>query len=141
MGAPPNVLVIEDNDGDVTLLQTAFAQTWPGVRMHVVANAERALAFIQRMQIDPTHPQVSLVLIDLNLPGSSGKVVLERLRTGAQARQVPAVVFSSSCRERDIEDCYQLGATMYVVKPSHWSGYEDLASSFAKLAALSGCCS
>lgn len=140
MNSPPNVLVIEDNEGDVTLLQAAFAQTWPGVRMHVVTSAERALAFLQRMQTDPLHPQVQLLLIDLNLPGSSGKLVLERLRAGLLGRQIPAVVFSSSCRERDIEDCYELGASLYVVKPSHWSGYEALASSFAKLAALSGCC-
>ena len=137
MATPPNVLFIEDNPGDVTLLSSAFDQCWPGVSLHTVPSVEKALLFMGRDGEWSDAPSVNLVLLDLNLPGGSGKVLLERLGT---SRRVPVVVFSSSCRQQEIEECYRLGASLYVVKPNHWNGYVDLAASFAKLAALSGSC-
>jgi two-component system response regulator len=135
----PHVLFIEDNDGDVTLMQAAFAECWPGVRLHRVASVARALRFLRREGEDAQAPEPSLLLLDLNLPGETGKALLEALRhNGPDQRRMPIIVFSSSCRPQDIEHCYKLGATLYVVKPNHWSGYVDLAASFAKVAALSG---
>ncbi len=139
MATPPNVLFIEDNPGDVTLLSSAFEQCWPGVNLHTVSTVDKALKFMDRDGEWSDAPGVNLVLLDLNLSGGSGKTLLERL---GPTRRVPVVVFSSSCRQHEIEECYRLGASLYVVKPNHWNGYVDLAASFAKLAALSGsgCC-
>jgi CheY-like chemotaxis protein len=135
MSTAPHVLFVEDNEGDITLLRTAFDQCWPGVTLHTVSTAAEACAFIDGR--GTCSPDPSLILLDLNLPGGSGMAVLERLGT---CRRAPVVVFSSSCRQHEIDACYRLGASLYVVKPNHWNGYVDLAASFAKLAALSSCC-
>ncbi|MBA2482145.1 MAG: response regulator [Planctomycetes bacterium] len=135
MSSPPNVLFVEDNAGDITLLKSAFDQCWPGVCLHTVSTADKAAAFIDGQ--GTVTPDLNLILLDLNLPGISGKTVLERMGT---SRRAPVVVFSSSCRQQEIDECYRLGASLYVVKPNHWNGYIDLAASFAKLAALSPCC-
>ena len=134
----PDVLFVEDNEGDVALLRTAFDEVWPGVTLHTVTSADQAVAFIHRQGRFTDAPTLSLVLLDLNLPAASGHTVLERVSESIKRLRLPVVVFSSSCRPSEIEQCYRLGASLFVVKPNHWNGYVDLAASFAKLAALSG---
>jgi CheY-like chemotaxis protein len=132
----PHILFIEDNPGDVTLMQEAFAQCWPGVHMHSVGSVAEGIRLLSGNS--EGMPAPSMVLLDLNLPAEPGISLLEKMGAELSERRVPVVVFSSSSRQADIERSYRLGASLYVVKPNHWNGYADLASSFAKVAALSG---
>ena len=67
----------------------------------------------------------ALVLLDFNLPGTDGRTVLGKLKQDAKLHSIPVIIFSTSSNERDIEDCYQLGANIYLTKPIEYAALEE----------------
>jgi CheY-like chemotaxis protein len=114
---PLQVLIVEDNPGDARLTQEALSSGTPPKRLHLIGDGEAALAFVRR-QGDFTHaPRPDLILLDLNLPRCGGRDVLAALKADPALRSIPVVVLSTSDAERDVHDCYDLGANCYLVKP------------------------
>lgn len=67
----------------------------------------------------------AIVLLDLNLPGTDGRAVLETMKTDPRLHSIPVIIFSSSANSRDVEDCYRLGANSYLTKPIEYAALES----------------
>jgi CheY-like chemotaxis protein len=131
-----NILFVEDNPQDVQLLETAFEPYRGRLDFRSVPNVISALDFLAKRGRYTAMPTPDLILLDLNLPVASGHRLLGDIENDPAWKQIPVIVLSSSNRKEDIELAYRLGAMLYVVKPSHWDRYTDLASSFARLAGV-----
>ena len=110
------ILLVEDNPGDVELISDTFASCATPSHLTVASTGERALEFLADRE--PSSPPVDLVVLDLNLPGISGHDVLIALRANPGVGNVPVVVFSSSTRREDITASYAEHANSYVTKPT-----------------------
>jgi len=111
------ILLVEDDPGDVLLTSEAFAQHDQGVRLHVVSDGEEAMRFLRRTGDFADVSRPALVLLDLNLPRRSGLEVLADLKTDPDLRTIPVVVLTTSQAEQDILRSYQLHANAFIVKP------------------------
>ncbi len=120
MDAGGSILVVEDSDEDFEAMRRAFRKaemTWP-VRRCV--DGDDALAYLQRKGIyaeAERAPRPSLIVLDLNLPGTDGREVLEQIKGDDATRTTPVVVLTTSSSPRDIDACYRSGASSYVIKP------------------------
>jgi chemotaxis family two-component system response regulator Rcp1 len=114
---PIEILLVEDNPGDVRLTREGLEAAKLSNNLAVVNDGLSALEFLRRegAYADATRPD--LVLLDLNLPGFSGLDVLGELKADPALRSVPVVVLSSSEAENDIAKSYDLHANCYVTKP------------------------
>ncbi|MCW5982101.1 MAG: response regulator [Bryobacteraceae bacterium] len=117
-GRPFNVLLVEDNPGDVRLVMEALREGRAPKRVHVAADGVEALDYLfgRREQALP-----DLILLDLNLPRKSGHEVLAAIRSDESLRRTPVVIFTSSAADQDVRAAYELFANCYVVKPGGFS--------------------
>lgn len=112
------VLLVEDNAGDVRLVEEAFREGRMTHRLDVVGDGEAALAYLRRAEAYAAAPRPDLILLDLNVPRKNGHEVLREVKGDPNLRRIPVVVFSSSDAERDIARCYDLHANCCVRKPA-----------------------
>jgi two-component system response regulator len=111
------LLLVEDNPGDARLTAKALATAgWSG-RLVVIGDGREALDFLHRRPPHADAPRPALVLLDLNLPGVSGRDVLDEVRATPALTQLPVLVLSTSEDRRDVEDAYARRANAYVAKP------------------------
>ena len=111
------ILLVEDNPGDVRLTQEAARETKVLSNMHVVNNGMDAMAFLKRSGRFGSVPRPDLVLLDLNMPGMDGREVLKQIKSDDNFRRIPVVIITSSQAEEDILRAYDLQASCYVTKP------------------------
>jgi CheY-like chemotaxis protein len=115
---PIEVLLVEDDPGDVQLTKEAFEEHKVRNRLTVVSDGEDALAYLRR---DPTvYPDAvrpDLILLDLNLPRVDGREVLSEIKGDPELRSIPVVVLTTSQADEDIVRSYSLHANAYVTKP------------------------
>jgi CheY-like chemotaxis protein len=111
------VLLVEDDPGDVLLTSEAFAHHHLDVQLHVVGDGEEATRFLRRTGDFAGAPRPALILLDLNLPRRSGLEVLADLKADPDLRTIPVVVLTTSQAQQDILCSYQLHTNAYVVKP------------------------
>ena len=116
-GRAVEILLVEDNPGDVRLTQEAFndAKVWN--HLHVVGDGEEALAFLHNEGQYTSAPHPDLILLDLNLPKKDGREVLEQVKNDPLTKRIPVVVLTTSKEERDIVETYNLHANCYITKP------------------------
>jgi chemotaxis family two-component system response regulator Rcp1 len=114
---PFEVLLVEDNPGDVLLTQEALADAKLHVALSVVADGVEALDFLGRRGAYENAPRPDLILLDLNLPRKDGREVLEEIKTDPALCRIPVVVLTTSQAEQDIVRTYTLHANAYVTKP------------------------
>jgi CheY-like chemotaxis protein len=119
-----DVLLVEDNDGDVILVQEALQAANAHVQLHVVTDGVSALDFVRRQ-----NPRPHLILLDLNLPQKPGREVLNELKSDLDSRAIPIVVFTSSGALKDVHSAYS-HASGYIQKPP------DVDEFFAAIAGL-----
>ena len=112
-----DVLLVEDDPGDVLLIEEAFADNKVRNRLHTVADGVDAIAFLRREGEYADAPRPDLVLLDLNLPRKDGREVLEEIKTDEALQQIPVVVLTTSKAEEDVLRSYKLHANAYVTKP------------------------
>jgi CheY-like chemotaxis protein len=118
----PRVLIVEDNPGDVFLLEECLRELDRAVDVLVAKNVDEGIALLER----DTGSPLCLALIDLHMPKRDGKALLAFIRDQPRLTRIPAVVLSSSRRPADREECVQLGAREVLAKPSDWEGYRAL---------------
>jgi CheY-like chemotaxis protein len=116
-GQPIEVLLVEDDPGDVLLVQEAFADNKLLNNIHVVNDGEQALAYLRREGEHADAPRPDLVLLDLNLPRKDGREVLRDVKGDPALRSIPVVVLTTSESEEDVLRSYDLHANAYVTKP------------------------
>jgi two-component system, chemotaxis family, response regulator Rcp1 len=111
------ILLVEDNPGDVDLTTELFAASKITNRISVVADGVEAMAFLRREGKYANAPAPDLMLLDLNLPRMDGRAVLEQIKNDPQLRTLPVVILTSSEAESDIARSYNLHANCYCTKP------------------------
>jgi CheY-like chemotaxis protein len=116
-GQPIEVLLVEDDPGDVLLIKEAFEFNKVFNNLHCVSDGEQALAFLRREGEYADAPRPDLVLLDLNLPRKDGREVLADVKADEALRTIPVVVLTTSEAEEDVLRSYQLHANAYVTKP------------------------
>jgi len=114
---PIEVLLVEDDPGDVLMTREAFAHYKVTNRLNVVSDGEEALAYLRRQGRFGDAVRPDLVLLDLNLPRRDGREVLAEIKNDKDLHQIPVVVLTTSSAEEDILRSYQLHANAYVTKP------------------------
>ncbi|GIJ26325.1 two-component system response regulator [Micromonospora qiuiae] len=115
--SPIEVLLVEDDPGDVLMTREAFEEHKLRNRLNVVSDGTEALAYLRRegQYADAVLPD--LILLDLNLPRRDGREVLEEIKKDEQLCRIPVVVLTTSEADEDILRSYQLHANAYVTKP------------------------
>ncbi|MFI6788589.1 response regulator [Nonomuraea sp. NPDC050383] len=116
-GRPIEVLLVEDDQGDILLTREAFEYNKVSNRLHVVNDGEQAMAFLRREEGYQDVPRPDLVLLDLNLPRMDGMEVLREVKADPDLRTIPVVILTTSEAEEDILQGYRLHANAYVSKP------------------------
>jgi two-component system response regulator len=117
---PSVILLVEDDPGDQELTRRALQDGEIAHELYVVEDGEAALDYLfgRGRYANPSDcPVPDLILLDLNLPKVTGKQVLEQIHNDAKLRHIPVVVLTTSQLERDIQQCYDSGASSYIVKP------------------------
>jgi len=112
-----DVLLVEDDPGDVVLIKEAFEFNKVHNALHVVSDGVQALDFLYRRNGHEGAPRPDLVLLDLNLPRKDGREVLEEVKADKDLRTIPVVVLTTSEADEDILRSYDLHANAYVTKP------------------------
>lgn len=114
---PIEILLVEDNPGDVDLAKNALESSKIDNNLHAVVNGEEAMDFLRRKGIYADAPRPDLVLLDLNLPRKDGREVLAEIKSDDNLKQIPVVILTSSRDEEDILKSYNLHANCYITKP------------------------
>lgn len=116
-GVPIEVLLVEDDPGDVLMTREAFEEHKVRNNLSVVSDGADALAFVRREGEFSDAPRPDLILLDLNLPKRDGREVLSEIKNDPDLREIPIVVLTTSSAEADILSSYRLHANAYVTKP------------------------
>ena len=111
------ILLVEDNPGDVRLTREALKEGKVLNNLSVAVDGEEALAFLRRQTIYAEAPRPDLILLDLNLPRKDGRQVLAEIKADEQLKRIPVVILASSSAEEDILRTYDLHANCYITKP------------------------
>ncbi|RAY14442.1 response regulator [Actinomadura craniellae] len=115
--SPIEVLLVEDDPGDVLLTREAFTDYKVKNNLTVVSDGEEAMAYLRRDEPYAEADRPDLVLLDLNLPRKDGREVLGEIKADPELRSIPVVVLTTSEAEEDILRSYELHANAYVAKP------------------------
>jgi two-component system response regulator len=114
---PIDILLVEDNPGDVDLTKEALEGAKVCNRLHVAEDGEQALDFLFRKGQYADAPRPDLILLDLNLPKRDGREVLEEIRADADLTEIPVVILTTSQADEDVGHAYRLHANCYIAKP------------------------
>lgn len=114
---PADILLVEDNLGDIRLTQEAFKKGQTGNRLHVVEDGVEALNFLYRRGNYEDAPRPEIILLDLNLPRKNGDEVLEEINDDPELSTIPVIVMTSSKAAEDVVISYKQQANAYLTKP------------------------
>lgn len=114
---PAEILLVEDNPGDVRLTVEALREAGLSHNLSVAANGVEALAFLRRHGQNAAAARPDIILLDLNLPKKDGREVLAEVKADRSFRRIPVVVLTTSDAEHDVSQCYDLHANCYITKP------------------------
>jgi chemotaxis family two-component system response regulator Rcp1 len=123
------VLLVEDNPGDVRLCKEALKEGLIPNRLSVVHDGDAAVAFLRREGKYADAPRPDIILLDFNLPKMDGGEVLEVIKADPHLRAIPVVVLTTSQAARDIQRAYDLHANCYITKPLDLDRFMDVVKS------------
>jgi two-component system, chemotaxis family, response regulator Rcp1 len=118
MSQPPEILMVDDNPADVTLVRESLGETVYQSHLHATADANQTFEYLKRRGRYRATVRPDLVILDLNLPERNGHKVLSLLKSDPELRRIPVVAFSSSKFAPDIARSYEAGVNCYVTKPA-----------------------
>ncbi|WP_427163026.1 response regulator [Aliinostoc sp. HNIBRCY26] len=126
---PIQVLLVEDNPGDVELTRIALEDSKISVNLNVVEDGVEAMAFLRKQDKYADAPHPDIVLLDLNLPKKDGREVLAEIKTDDNFKRIPVVVLTTSQAEEDILRAYNLAANCYIAKPVDFDQFVRIVQS------------
>jgi CheY-like chemotaxis protein len=129
MSYPIDILLVEDNPGDVRLTIEALKEDKLQSNLHVVKDGIQAMAFLHQEEGYDDAPRPDLILLDLNLPKKDGREVLEEIKADENLRRIPVVILTSSQAEEDILKTYNLHANCYITKPVNLEQFTKVVKS------------
>lgn len=121
-----NILLIEDNPGDVRLTQEAFKEGRMAVHLDVVMDGVEAIKFLNQQEGYADSVIPDLILLDLNLPKMDGREVLEEIKSDSRLKRIPVVVLTTSNAEQDVLKSYNLHVNCYINKPVDFDKFFDI---------------
>ncbi len=122
------ILLVEDNPGDVLLTKEAFSEGRMKNNITVASDGEQAMEILRKEGIYSDAVVPDIILLDLNLPKKDGREVLAEIKGDDELRRIPTLILSSSMAERDIKDTYDLHANSYMVKPHDLDIFADVVN-------------
>lgn len=114
---PAEILLVEDNPGDVRLVQEALRESKIINQVYAVSDGQEALAFLRKQGCYANATRPDMILLDLNLPRKDGREVLSEIKADPDLRRIPVVIVTSSKAEEDILRSYNHHANCYITKP------------------------
>jgi two-component system response regulator len=129
MGRVLDILMIEDNYGDVLLTKQAFKTIESNVNIEVVRDGEIALSRLNLLGEFAGKKLPDLIFLDWNIPKKDGRELLADIKADERLRRIPVVIMTSSAAERDIIDAYSLHANSYIIKPMDLKQFISVARS------------
>lgn len=112
-----DILLVEDDPGDVELTKEGLLAAKMLVNLHVAEDGEKALKFLRKQAPYTEAPRPDIILLDLNMPKKNGHETLREIKADVSLRSIPVVILTTSDAETDIVSCYDLGANCYITKP------------------------
>jgi chemotaxis family two-component system response regulator Rcp1 len=123
---PIQILLVEDNAGDVRLMREVLLGVNNSIHLLVASDGVEAMAFLNRERQYVRAPRPDLILLDLNLPRMDGREVLTRIKADPKLKTIPVIVLTTSNFEADILQSYELHASCYICKPRQLGEFEML---------------
>lgn len=127
---PVQVLLVEDNEGDVRLIREVLKDGKVALTLHTVQDGEEAMGFLFRKGRYERACRPDIVLLDLNLPGKDGREVLREMKDDPDLRRIPVVVLTTSSADEDVLKAYNLHANAYLTKPVKLGDFVAIMKSF-----------
>ena len=137
---PVEILLVEDNPGDIRLIQEAFKESGFASHLHIARDGDQALAFLRQQGEYSGSPRPAFIILDLNLPRKDGREVLAEIKSEKGLRQIPVVILSTSTSTEDVMRAYDLHANCYVPKPLDIDHLVQLGRSLERIHRLSTEC-
>lgn len=128
-GRPIEILLVEDNPGDVRLTIEALAGAKVRNRLQIAKDGDEALAILRKEGKHQDAATPDLILLDLNLPRKDGREVLREIKSEPRLSNIPIVVLTTSKEEQDILASYELHANCYITKPVELDKFLDVVKS------------
>jgi chemotaxis family two-component system response regulator Rcp1 len=128
-GKPVEILLVEDNPGDVRLTKEALKEGKVLNKLHVTRDGVEAMEFLRQKGKYAKTPRPVLVLLDLNLPKKDGREVLAEIKADKDLKRIPVVILTVSQAEEDILRSYNLSANCYIIKPVDWEQFIKVVKS------------
>lgn len=125
---PAEILLIDDNGGDVILTRKAFCGGKVANTITSASTGEEALAILEERGGNTQPPFPDLILMDLNLPCMHGTEILHAIKSDKKLRHIPVVILTSSRAEEDVAKTYEMHANSYVVKPLDLEKFKEIAA-------------
>jgi len=123
VGGDLNILLVEDNPGDVRLTEEALREGRIANRVWVARDGEEAMDFLHQRGDHAHSPRPDLVLLDLNLPRKDGREVLAEIKSDPELHRTPVIVLTTSNADRDVLLSYDLHANCYIKKPIEYEEF------------------
>ncbi len=129
MARTADILLVEDNPGDIQLTRLALLESGIDHNLHAVQSGDDAIAYLRREPPYADAPRPDLILLDLNMPGRPGHAVLKELKADPALKSIPVVILTTSGAPQDIDRAYANHANSYITKPM---GFEQFREEVAK---------
>lgn len=129
IGSPIEILLVEDNPGDIRLTQEVLKEGKVQNQLSIVENGVQALSFLKKENGYKDAPTPDLILLDLNMPKKDGREVLLDIKKDKDLKKIPVVVLTTSQAEEDILKVYDLNANCYISKPVDLGQFIDVVKS------------
>ena len=124
-----DILLVEDNEGDIRLTKEALADSKINNKMYVVTDGEQAMDFLRKKGKYKDAVRPDLILLDLNLPKKDGRQVLSEIKQDDDLKRIPVVILTTSDAEKDIVQSYNLYANCYIRKPVDFNQFTQVVES------------
>jgi CheY-like chemotaxis protein len=129
VGKPIEILLIEDNEGDVGLIEEVFEEAKIRNNLHVAEDGEEAVLYLHAEGKFLGSPRPDIILLDLNLPRKDGREVLKEIKEDNDFKNIPVVILTTSNAEKDILKAYDLHANAYITKPLDFNQFIKVVES------------
>jgi CheY-like chemotaxis protein len=122
------ILLVEDNEGDIELTKLAFKNAKFRNNLSVAEDGDKALDILFKRNGYEDFISPDIILLDLNLPLTDGREVLERIKADDKLKRIPVIVLTSSKADNDIIESYDLHANSYVIKPDNFDDFKEIVT-------------
>ena len=129
IGKPVEILLVEDNAGDVGLIEEVFEEAKIRNNIHVAEDGEEAMLYLRGKGKFSGSPRPDIIILDFNLPNKDGREVLREIKEDDKLKNIPIVVLTTSNAEKDILRAYELHANAYITKPIDFNQFIKVVGS------------